>query len=96
MLRETVMALPERTRPAAHETPASFERRLSLANGYTERAWNVAINDALRAAAPAARAEVLEQLGGLRPGHFERDERRGGTFEVIGQRYACVLCTHGD
>lgn len=96
MLRDIVVALPERVRPVAHETPASFERRLSAANGYTERAWNVAINDALRAAAPAVRAEVLEQLGGLRAGHFARDEHRGGTFEIIGQRYACVLCTHGE
>ncbi|MFJ4174708.1 zinc-ribbon domain-containing protein [Microbacterium sp. NPDC089696] len=96
MLRDAVVSLPERIRPVAHETPASFERRLSVANGYTERAWNVAINDALRAAAPADRVSVLEMFGGLRPGHFAREERRGGTFEVIGQRYACVLCAHGE
>jgi len=96
MLRDQMEALPERVRPVAHETPASYERRLSAANGYTERAWNVAINDALRAHAPAERPAVLEILGGLRPRHFERDARRARPFEGIGQRHACVLCTHGE
>lgn len=96
MLRDEIQALPQKVRPVTHETPASFERRLSLANSYTERAWNVAINDALRVHAPADRVGALEMLGGLRPGHFARDERRTLTFEGIGPRHACVLCAHGD
>lgn len=95
MPHEGTQALPEHVRPVAHETPDSFERRLSMANSYTERAWNVAINDALRAHAPADRSAVLEMLGGLRPGHFTRDERRAHGFEGIGQRHACVLCARG-
>lgn len=96
MLHDHVNALPENVRPVAHETPTSFERRLSVANGYTERAWNVAMNDALRAHAPAERSAVLEMLGGLRAGHFERDARRACLFESIDERHACVLCTHGE
>ena len=90
-----MQALPARVRPVAYESPASFERRLSAANSYTPRTWNVIVNDALRTQAPATRETVLEMLGGLRPLHFACEERRASTFAGIGQRFACVLCARG-
>ncbi len=106
MLTNAVPALAVRVRPAIQETLASYERRLRDANGYTERAWNVVVNDALRGAVDTPRERIIEQYGLLRVGYF--DWTAPGDYAhanlepcascewSLAERYACVLCMHGE
>ncbi|MBM7827708.1 zinc-ribbon domain-containing protein [Microbacterium aurum] len=106
MLLEAVGTLAVRVRPARYETLASYERRLRVANGYTDRAWNVAVNEAVRMSGSPSRAAVIEQFSQLRGDHFERydnadhphpgGQRCGDCEWNLTERYACVLCTRGD
>ena len=103
MLSNKVKPLPVRVRPAPFETLESFERRLREANGYRIYGWTTVVNGILRAQRSPDRESLLETLGSLQLGHFERDRRRANAqadeevrAALLSGRFDCKLCARGE
>jgi hypothetical protein len=90
--------LPVHVRLHHLETPQSYGRRLTFANGIPERI--IPANQRKRSIATRRSSDSLkhphwcESMGGLEPGHFRRQDVRLGAG-LLG-RSLCRLCAHGE
>lgn len=99
--------LPVRVRPVPFETVASYAARLAAANWMPSRPWRAGLNAIARSGSgDSAIVKTIEELGGLRAGHFAREHASlpihpdGGacdkcTTGLVG-RFGCARCTAGE